>query len=141
MKYINNRHLRRFANLTEIEAAKEELILLQEGDRGEYINNNEAKWAALRTSLWTLGCAKCWYSEATLQQQEGHVEHFRPKKRLSGVRHSGYWWRAFDWTNLRLAHPTVNRRITDYLSGKKAGKGGISRFEMKGSEQSVKKMR
>jgi hypothetical protein len=92
----------------------------------------------LRSSLWTLGCAKCWYSEATLQQQEGHVEHFRPKKRLSGVRHSGYWWRAFDWTNLRLAHPTVNRRITDYLSGKKAGKGGYFPLRYEGQRADCK---
>ena len=39
------------------------------------------------------------------------------------MKHSGYWWDAFDWTNLRLAHPTVNVRVTDYLTGKLAGKG------------------
>jgi hypothetical protein len=66
---------------------------------------------------------KCWYSEASLQQPEGQVEHYRPKKRLHGAGHAGYWWRAFDWKNLRLAHPTVNRRKTDYLTGKRAGKG------------------
>jgi hypothetical protein len=66
---------------------------------------------------------KCWYSEASLQECEGQVEHYRPKKRLSGAGHEGYWWRAFDWNNLRLAHPTVNRRKTDYLTGKLVGKG------------------
>ena len=61
------------------------------------------------------------------------MEHFRPKRRLSGAGHSGYWWGAFDWTNLRLAHPTVNRRVTDYLSGKKAGKGCY--FPLRDEEQ------
>jgi hypothetical protein len=70
-----------------------------------------------------VGHAKCWYSEASLQECEGHVEHYRPKKRLHGAGHNGYWWKAFDWENLRLAHPTVNRRKTDYLSGKRVGKG------------------
>ena len=77
----------------------------------------------MRDPLWVVGHAKCWYSEASLQQCEGHVEHYRPKKRLSGTGHDGYWWRAFDWENLRLAHPTVNRRKTDYLTGKHVGKG------------------
>ena len=58
-----------------------------------------------------------------MQEGEGHVEHYRPKKRLSGVKHDGYWWKAFDWTNLRLSHPTANRRMTDFLSLQKAGKG------------------
>ncbi|WP_395750123.1 hypothetical protein [Prosthecobacter sp.] len=66
---------------------------------------------------------KCWFSEAILQQGEGQIEHFRPKKRLTGAAHGGYPWRTFDWRNLRLAHSTVNLRRTDYLTGKKAGKG------------------
>ena len=51
------------------------------------------------------------------------MEHFRPKKKIAKVAHTGYWWDAFDWTNLRLAHPTVNVRVTDYLTGKLVGKG------------------
>lgn len=123
MRYINNRHLRRLADLSEIEAAKREIDGLEESARSQYMDEHSGKWTGLRYALWTLGCGKCWYSEAALQEQEGHIEHFRPKKRLWGSDHSGYWWRAFDWTNLRVAHPTVNLRVTDYLSGKKAGKG------------------
>ena len=132
MRYVNNKHLQRFADLTEIDAAKAEIAGKATADeRSDYIDHrdNKAKWSALREALWTLGCAKCWYSEATLQQGEGHVEHFRPKKRLSGAKHSGYWWRAFDWTNYRISHPTSNKRVTDYLTGKKAGKGGYFPLE------------
>lgn len=123
MRYINNRHLRHLADLSGIEAAKREIANLDEPARSQYIDNHPDIWAGLRQALWTLGCCKCWYSEVSLQVQEGHIEHYRPKKRLWGAHHSGYWWCAFDWTNLRVAHSTVNLRVTDYLSGKKAGKG------------------
>jgi hypothetical protein len=66
---------------------------------------------------------KCWFSEAILQQGEGHIEHYRPKGRISGAVHDGYKWRTFDWQNLRLAHPTVNLRKTDFLTKRKMGKG------------------
>lgn len=123
MRYINIRHLTRLADLRRIDAAKAAIAGLDGAARGEFIDDNSAEWTYLRSALWTLGSGKCWYSESMLQEQEGHIEHYRPKKRLSGARHSGYWWRAFDWTNLRLAHPTANLRITDYLTGRKAGKG------------------
>jgi hypothetical protein len=120
---VDNRQLQKFANLAEIEAARLEMASLPDDKRGDYIDGNASKWTALRQALWGIGYTKCWYSEASIQASEGHVEHFRPKKRLSGAQHPGYWWRAFDWTNLRLAHPTVNVRLTDYLTGKKSGKG------------------
>jgi hypothetical protein len=91
--------------------------------RAKFIDDNSCLWSDLKYALWSLGSCKCWYSEATLQQQQGHVEHFRPKKRVASTQHSGYWWDAFDWNNLRLAHPTVNIRVTDYLTGQLAGKG------------------
>jgi len=87
------------------------------------MEDHQAECSAMRHPLWIVGFTKCWYSEAPLQEPEGHVEHYRPRRRLSGAGHGGYWWRAFDWRNLRLAHATVNRRKTDYLTGKRAGKG------------------
>ena len=75
--------------------------------------------------LWKLGCLKCWYSEAELKADQGEVEHFRPKKKVwkSTPPHGGYWWRAFDWHNFRLAHPDVNKRRKDYSTDEVAGKG------------------
>jgi hypothetical protein len=123
MKYIDNRHLRRAVDLTQINASNAAIGNVPENERAAFIAQHEAECSALRGGLWGLGHMKCWYSEASLQQAEGHVEHYRPKRRLSGAGHGGYWWRTFDWRNLRLAHPTVNRRKTDYLSGKRVGKG------------------
>jgi hypothetical protein len=123
VRYIDHRQLRRFANLADIQAANLAIAGVAAAERSAFIDANLEVWSGLRNGLWAVGSAKCWYSEASIQQQEGHVEHYRPKKRVGGVRHSGYWWRAFDWRNLRLAHPTVNRRVTDYLTGELAGKG------------------
>lgn len=133
MRYINNSHLPRLANLHDIDAANGEIGGLDEEARNNYIDDHYELWSALKPALWALGSCKCWYSEAVIQEQEGQVEHFRPKKRLWGAQHKGYWWRAFDWTNLRLAHPTVNLRVTDYLTKEKAGKGAY--FPLRDPEQ------
>lgn len=123
MRPVEQRQLPRFADLTQLRATNAAIADIGEDKRKDFIDAHEPECSALRKALWVLGHAKCWYSEASLQECEGQVEHYRPKKRLHGVRHHGYWWRAFDWENLRLAHPTVNRRKTDYLTGKRVGKG------------------
>ena len=124
MRPINNKRLPILKNLDDVEKACQDIVLQpDEASRSKFIDDNSTEYSSLRDPLWNLGSMKCWYSEATLQQQQGQVEHFRPKKRVATAQHCGYWWDAFDWTNLRLAHPTVNLRVTDYLTGQKAGKG------------------
>lgn len=123
MRPIDHQHLRRAADLNQLNASNVAIAGVPENNRTAFISEHEAECSAIRGALWGIGHMKCWYSEASLQECEGQVEHYRPKRRLSGAGHSGYWWRAFDWTNLRLAHPTVNRRKTDYLTGKRVGKG------------------
>lgn len=126
MRYIDKRQLPRLIDLTDINNAKAEIAALPEGERGGFIDANGARWSALKSELWALGNMKCWYSEAVIQRQEGHIEHYRPKKKphgLNGAAHPGYWWRAFDWTNYRVSHPTSNVRIKDYLTGVTVGKG------------------
>lgn len=126
MRYINKRQLCRLVDLTDIDSAKIEIAALPEDLRGDFIDDNGARWSALKPALWTLGNMKCWYSEAVIQVQQGHIEHYRPKKKphgLNGLDHPGYWWRAFDWANFRLSHPTCNVRIKDYLTGETVGKG------------------
>jgi 5-methylcytosine-specific restriction endonuclease McrA len=123
MRPVDHQHLRRAADLRQLNASNAAIAQVAKADRRAFIDAHQAECSAIRGALWAIGYMKCWYSEASLQECEGHVEHYRPKKRLSGAGHEGYWWRAFDWTNLRLAHPTVNRRKTDYLTGKRVGKG------------------
>jgi hypothetical protein len=94
-------------------------------DRRKFIDKNGAAWSNISEALWLLGNCKCWYSEAFVQESEGQVEHFRPKKQVWGTNpsHGGYWWDAFNYKNFRLAHPTVNKRTTDYVTKQLAGKG------------------
>lgn len=123
MRLIDHQHLRRLANLVPLNASNAAITGVVPDARNNFIDDHEHECSSLRNALWAVGHMKCWYSEAVLQECEGHVEHYRPKKRLWGAGQAGYWWRAFDWRNLRLAHPTVNRRKTDYLTGKRVGKG------------------
>lgn len=123
MTPIDNKHLRRAAKLDTLNAVSSAVGSTEEISWEQFLAQYQDEASALRTGLWAVGCMKCWFSEAILQQGEGHIEHYRPKGRLSGAKHDGYKWRTFDWRNLRLAHPTVNFRRTDFLTKRKMGKG------------------
>ena len=129
MRHIDLKQLRRFVKRDAkdaLETAKTELeALATDKERRDYMTAHSDKCAALRHALWIIGFGKCWYSEAVLEADTGEVEHFRPKKAVwkSTPSHGGYWWRAFDWRNFRLAHPLVNKRRKDYSTEQEAGKG------------------
>ena len=128
MRPIKKSELRRIAlqsKLDALDAAKTAMAGMTDQERADYISANDALWTALRHDLWKVGSQKCWYSEVVMEADAGEVEHFRPKKKVwkSVPPHGGYWWRAFDWTNFRLAHPLVNRRRKDYSTEHVAGKG------------------
>src|SRR5262249_54461258 len=123
MRPINNRQLRRAVTFDGLQAASETVGRANEMTWENYLRNNPDEAANLRTWLWALGSMKCWFSEAILQQGEGHIEHFRPKGKMSGTNHPGYKWRMVDWKNFRLAHPTVNFRKKDFRTRQLAGKG------------------
>jgi hypothetical protein len=124
MRHVRSNRLPKLVSIDNLEELNGQLAVITDpAERAAFIKANAPAWSALRTAMWGLNGCKCWYSEAILQEQQGHIEHYRPKNRVAGEDHPGYWWRAFDWTNLRLSHPTVNFRVTDYLTGKLAGKG------------------
>lgn len=123
MRPVDQKHVRRAARFDALTTASAAIGTATEMSWEQFLQRNAAEAAELRTGLWAVGCMKCWFSEAEIQQGEGHVEHFRPKGKLSGAQHDGYKWRTFDWKNLRLAHATVNLRRTDYLTRTKMGKG------------------
>jgi uncharacterized protein (TIGR02646 family) len=56
---------------------------------------------------------KCCFSEAKFVGDDSHVEHFRPKGQVdewpSGFSYKpGYYWLAYNWTNLFLCKSTIN---------------------------------
>lgn len=124
MRHIKIDELVRLVDPSELDEASKAISLLDtEAEKKEYIENNSNKWSNIRSALWQLGNMKCWYSEDRIQEGEGEVEHYRPKGNVCKSKHKGYWWLAFDWHNYRLSHPTCNKRRTDFLTKKKAGKG------------------
>jgi hypothetical protein len=123
MRPIDNAQLIRAANLDQLNAENVAVGTDAEISWEDFLRDYPEEARNLRTGLWAIGLMKCWFSEALLQQGEGHIEHYRPKRRLAGDRHDGYRWRTFDWHNLRLAHSTVNFRRRDYLAKRQMGKG------------------
>lgn len=66
----------------------------------------------VRTSLWEMQYRKCSYCERTRElKYEPDVEHFRPK---AGVTEcdgkDGYWWLAYEWTNLFFSCRICNQK-------------------------------
>lgn len=65
---------------------------------------------SVRASLSELFFHKCGYCEYPLARTDPNVEHYRPKSRVSEVpKHPGYYWLAYDWSNLLLACEFCNQ--------------------------------
>lgn len=59
---------------------------------------NYQKIHEVRTALKAIYYNKCAYCESTEHKPE--VEHYRPKKSVTGITHNGYYWLCYEWTNL-----------------------------------------
>lgn len=89
----------------------------------EAVNKRSAVWALAGPALLKASDGKCWYCEKREDRSDKPVDHFRPKGRVHGAEaHPGYWWRAFDWRNLRLSCTYCNSRRRDLETGHVGGK-------------------
>ena len=68
-------------------------------------------WKKVKRHLFELFSGKCAYCEAkVLHVASGDVEHFRPKKKVTGdEKHHGYYWLAYDLRNLFPSCEKCNR--------------------------------
>lgn len=65
----------------------------------------------VKHALERLFHGKCAYCESFYQQtQPVDVEHYRPKGKVQGTDHGGYWWLAADWLNLLPSCIDCNRQ-------------------------------
>jgi hypothetical protein len=94
-----------------------------EDARKALIKDNSTHWNEIRHALWEVGGEKCWYSEMVVPFKSTVIEHFRPKNRIAGETHQGYWWLSFDWRNFRISSHLANIRVKEVLDGKTKGKG------------------
>lgn len=89
-----------------------------EEERKKIIEKNEKHWRSNTFRDWLIDQfkGKCWYSEAKESVSSYHVDHFRPKGRvtnLDGSSSEGYWWLAFEWNNYRISGQLLNVKKKD----------------------------
>jgi hypothetical protein len=83
------------------------------------IKDNEKLWQDDRIRDWLLDQFnnKCWYSESQDAVSSIHVDHYRPKGRitddLTGATSDGYWWQAFKWENYKMCGQLLNVKKRD----------------------------
>jgi hypothetical protein len=106
--------------LAEAEAACAELANAKsEAERNAIIEAKQKLWRDDRIRGWLLGLFhnKCWYSEAKDAVSAYHVDHYRPKGRVTDVGRvnpePGYWWLAFRWQNYRICGQLINVKKND----------------------------
>ncbi|WP_337178546.1 hypothetical protein [Hydrogenophaga borbori] len=106
--------------LAEAEAACAELAAAKtEAERDDIIDAKQKLWRDDRIRNWLLGLFhnKCWYSEAQEAVSAYHVDHYRPKGRVTDVGRvhpePGYWWLAFRWQNYRICGQLINVKKND----------------------------
>ncbi len=87
-------------------------------ERNRIIELNEKLWRDDRIRDWLLSQFnnKCWYTEAEDSVSAYHVDHFRPKGRITnsdGTFEDGYWWLSFNYENYVIAGQLINVKKRD----------------------------
>lgn len=108
--------------ISRAEEAKAAVATAADEDKPSVINKYRDLWRDMVKNLASLTKDKCWYSEAKQVGTDRDVDHFRPKGKIHGTDHQGYWWLAFEITNFRYSCIFCNRRRTDENSGSTGGK-------------------
>jgi uncharacterized protein (TIGR02646 family) len=78
--------------------------------RGEKAEFSQEIWKQTKPSIMALFHGKCSYCEVPFSDNfPGDVEHYRPKGEVKGKDHPGYYWLAYEPTNLLLSCATCNQ--------------------------------
>lgn len=115
MRYVDTR---RFTPSKEwrqkSKAATHELLVKgTHEERAAYIKAKAQVWRDLRQEFINEFGSRCWFTDAEEAVAHLDIEHFRPKLQAldeDGTVHEGYWWLAFELSNLRLAGQIPNRQ-------------------------------
>jgi hypothetical protein len=84
-------------------------------------------WRELKDQLSALLHNKCWFCETQIDRSDNAVDHFRPKKAVTGTLapHAGYRWLAFAIENFRYSCTFCNSRRIDQPGGTAGGKANL----------------
>ena len=115
MRYINTRSFTPSKVWREKSRTATEALLRKETheERVAYIKSKSQVWRDLRQEFIDEFGSRCWFTDAEETVAQLDVEHFRPKLQAldaDGTPHEGYWWLAFDFSNLRVAGQIPNRQ-------------------------------
>ncbi len=116
------------------EATAEAVALVAGGDRFEV----SALYKEQKEVFLKLFNEKCAYCERSIANQRGDLDHYRPKGQFKGLDgnivkrvkngtsqfHRGYYWLAYEWTNILLACISCNQAMR--------GRGKHNHFPVKG---------
>lgn len=92
------------ANLLRLQTREERL---------DYIKSNSHVWRNIRAEFIAAFGSRCWFTDAEEIVAPLDIEHFRPKAKsveCNETEYEGYWWLAFELSNLRLAGQIPNRQ-------------------------------
>ena len=131
MRYIDNNTLEQVVLDKGWDAVRQNhldnMVKLSVADRKSYIRDNP-DWNIFQSNMLALSHNKCWYSESPIGNGDFEVDHFRPKNKSKQKidythpksksivhKENGYWWKAYDWDNYRLAGALANKLRRDRL--------------------------
>jgi len=98
-----------------LERAKSEVVgETDPEERKALFDRYQSRWKAVRDAFETHSNGKCWYVECKSDGADNDIDHYRPKSSVADdPTHPGYYWLAFEWTNLRLSCQRANRPRRD----------------------------
>ncbi|MDR2276158.1 MAG: HNH endonuclease [Sphingobacterium sp.] len=112
MRKVNKNFLIRPRSLVSVRAPYRKALGILNRNRC-WSNQSTALYSSpsILESLNKIYDGKCAYCELIPQGSPLQVEHFRPKDKLAeDARHTGYYWVAYEWSNLLLACSNCNSR-------------------------------
>jgi len=120
--------------LTSERAEEKRKTLLREGNKHEFAAGYYAH-NTVKEGLKEIYNNKCGYCESKDSASAAlQVDHYRPKKELKGdTGHTGYYWLAYEWTNLIYSCARCNRAKSSHfplhIEGSRLGKPQNDRSE------------
>jgi uncharacterized protein (TIGR02646 family) len=96
--------------ILQVKAERIRKLALKEGNKHKFSSRYYGH-PSVKKKLVEIYCNKCAYCESSISEGAPlQVEHYRPKKNLiEDINHPGYYWLAYEWTNLLLSCPSCNR--------------------------------
>lgn len=96
-------------NLLESESYNNDVDNCVSNRKGKFFKSSKYGHDIIRKELNDIYFDKCAYCETKIAPvSTAHIEHYRPKSKITQVNDNGYYWLGYEWSNLLLACPSCN---------------------------------